>query len=115
VAGAYHEDCESSALVSASLTCTSATIFDRQENKKCHHSICRVSAMKRTRKAWNGGSVEAALSAARQRNEIAISQGAMRCGDCGGEGALNDVTICPLCRGAGILAPPGGVQLNIRH
>ena len=64
------------------------------------------------RKAWNGGSPDAAMKAARERTEAAIASGCPRCPDCGGTGGDRDVmTICGTCRGAGFLVPKGGMPL----
>jgi len=64
--------------------------------------------MKRARKAWNGGSREAALAESRQRTEDAIASGCERCPTCHGEG-LVEADICPRCGAAGFLVPPGGM------
>ena len=55
--------------------------------------------MKRTPKAWNGGSVETAMKLADERTLEIIKQGA---------------TICASCRGAGIVLPPEGLKLEPR-
>ena len=69
------------------------------------------AARHRVRKAWLGGSREAAAREARQRTEDAIASGCERCPMCHGEGLLDAVTICPQCRAAGFLVPPGGMPL----
>lgn len=38
------------------------------------------------RKAWNGGSREAAIAAAKLQTELAIGVGCLRCPACAGEG-----------------------------
>ena len=63
------------------------------------------------RKAWNGGSREAAMAAARRRTEQAIASGCERCPECGGAGLLNGEAICPACGAAGFLVPPGGMPM----
>jgi hypothetical protein len=66
--------------------------------------------MKR-RKAWNGGSREAALAESKRRTEEAIASGCPRCPECNGDGLLNATTICPTCGAAGFLVPPGGMPI----
>lgn len=65
--------------------------------------------MTRARKAWNGGSREAAMQASRDATEAAIASGCPRCPECHGEGLLPDHTICPTCGAAGHPIPPGGM------
>ena len=68
--------------------------------------------MKR-RKAWNGGSREAALAESKRRTEEAIASGCLRCPECKGDGLLN-ATICPTCHAAGFLVPRGGMPLSVK-
>lgn len=70
--------------------------------------------MKRARKAWNGGSRDAAMAAAQQRTEEAIASGCPRCVLCAGDGGLAAGDICPHCCGAGFLVPPGGMPVPKR-
>lgn len=66
--------------------------------------------MRKVRKAWNGGSREAAMIAARKQVDVLIEQGAMLCSECLGEGHVHD-HLCIKCRGAGCIVPPGGLKL----
>ena len=68
--------------------------------------------MKRARKSWNGGSVEAAIEAAKKRRDVAISQGATLCDECNGEGCLSPAALCPKCRGGMCIVPAGGLRLR---
>lgn len=65
--------------------------------------------MKRLRKAWNGGSIEAALKAAREFTERAIKAGCIRCDNCGGQGGSEANGVCVQCGGAGFLVPAEGM------
>jgi DnaJ-class molecular chaperone len=69
--------------------------------------------MRRVRKAWNGGSIEAAMEAARNRRDAMITQGATLCDECGGEGGLRESGVCQQCRGAGCILPADGLKLPI--
>lgn len=62
------------------------------------------------RKAWNGGSVEAAMGNARRYVDEAIAQGATLCGECGGEGGSVASGVCIECHGAGTVPPFGGLR-----
>jgi hypothetical protein len=64
---------------------------------------------KRARKAWNGGSKEAAMTAARQYAERAIASGCERCPTCEGKGLLDGPTFCLHCSSAGFFVPEGGM------
>lgn len=64
-----------------------------------------------TAKAWNGGSVEAALEYARERQKELIAQGASLCDECNGEGGSQASGVCIQCRGAGVILPPDGLKL----
>ena len=66
---------------------------------------------RRARKAWNGGTRETAMAAARQRTEEAIASGCPRCRNCGGDGGLSAGRICECCGGAGFFVPEGGMPL----
>lgn len=66
-------------------------------------------------KAWNGGSPERAMEAARERRKVMVAQGASYCPTCSGEGATGPAELCPICRGAGVILPPGGLQLPTTH
>lgn len=72
--------------------------------------------LNRVRKAWNGGSREAALAIAHDRTERAIASGCPRCNRCNGAGALQDedqlLALCPDCGGAGYLVPPNGMPMQ---
>ena len=63
-------------------------------------------------KAWNGGSVEAAMALSRKWRDEAIAQGASLCDECGGEGGSHVSGVCIQCRGAGCILPPGGLSLD---
>ena len=63
-----------------------------------------------TRKAWNGGSVEAAMNYARQQQQAVIGQGASPCDECGGAGVSSASGICVACHGAGTILPFGGLR-----
>ena len=67
--------------------------------------------MSKVRKAWNGGSREAAMRESARRTEEAIASGCERCPTCNGRGLLDELTICPQCGAAGFLVPPGGMPL----
>jgi hypothetical protein len=64
------------------------------------------------RKAWNGGSVEAAMQSAREWRDKAIAQGASLCDECGGEGGSQASGVCIQCHGAGCILPPEGLALE---
>ena len=66
---------------------------------------------RRARKAWNGGTRETAMAAARQRTEEAIASGCPRCRNCGGDGGLSAGRICECCGGAGFFVPEGGMPV----
>ena len=66
---------------------------------------------KRVRKAWNGGSIEAAMQYARERRNKIIEQGASLCDECKGEGGLPISGLCRQCHGAGYIVPPEGLKL----
>ena len=66
---------------------------------------------RRARKAWNGGTRETAMAAARQRTEEAIASGCHRCRDCGGDGGVLMGRVCNCCGGAGFIVPEGGMPL----
>jgi len=68
--------------------------------------------MTRVRKAWNGGSIEAAMEAARVRRDKMIAQGASLCDECNGEGGSVASGVCIECHGAGVILPPGGLKLE---
>jgi|SRR5882672_798027 len=74
-------------------------------------SAKRKAKMKRTRKAWRGGSVEAAMRYAREDRDKTIEQGATLCDECNGEGVCPISGVCFQCRGAGCVLPSGGLQL----
>ena len=61
------------------------------------------------RKAWNGGTLGAAMTEAARRTEAAIAAGCERCPSCHGHGLVDALTICPRCGAAGFLAPPEGM------
>lgn len=67
--------------------------------------------MRRARKAWNGGSIEAAMQHARGLRDKAIEQGATLCDECGGAGGSPISGVCYQCRGAGCIPPPGGLSI----
>ena len=69
--------------------------------------------MRKVRRAWNGGSREAALKAAHDASEAAIASGWERCPGCGGSGRAPGLppTVCPQCGGAGFLVPSEGMPL----
>ena len=62
-------------------------------------------------KAWNGGSVEAAMEYAQQMRDKMIAQGASLCDECGGEGGTIH-GVCIQCHGAGCILPAGGLTLE---
>ncbi len=66
--------------------------------------------MKRARKAWNGGSIEAAMEYARKQRDKMIEQGATLCDECGGEGGTI-FGVCQQCRGAGCIIPADGLRI----
>lgn len=66
--------------------------------------------MKRVKRAWNGGSREAAMEASRRRTEEAIMAGCERCPTCHGSGLL-EANVCKTCGAAGFLVPPDGMPL----
>jgi hypothetical protein len=68
--------------------------------------------IRRVRKAWNGGSPEAALAAAHRRTEEAIAAGCPRCPICQGDGGQSAAALCPTCGGAGCLVPAAGMPLR---
>ena len=61
-------------------------------------------------KAWNGGSVEAAVEGAKRYRDEAIAQGATLCCECAGEGGTITSGLCIACRGAGSILPFGGLR-----
>src|SRR5690348_5290286 len=61
------------------------------------------------RKAWNGGSIEAAMEAARERQKVIVGQGASICDECGGDGGTIH-GICAVCHGQGVILPFGGLR-----
>ena len=63
---------------------------------------------KTTPKAWNGGSVEAAMAYAEDMKKQQIAQGASVCDECGGQGGT--VSVCIQCQGAGTILPFGGLR-----
>ena len=63
-------------------------------------------------KAWNGGSIEAAMEYAKQRRNEMIKQGASLCDECGGEGGLPASGVCQQCQGAGCIIPADGLRRN---
>lgn len=67
--------------------------------------------MSTVRKAWNGGSIEAALQYAKERRDVMISQGASLCDECAGEGGLQASGICQQCHGSGCIIPADGLRL----
>ena len=70
---------------------------------------------KRTaRRAWNGGTQEAAAEYARKLTATMIEQGATLCERCTGEGIYiaDRGGICSACRGAGVIIPPDGLKLK---
>ena len=67
--------------------------------------------MTKVRKAWNGGSIEAAMESARRLRDEMIKQGAWLCDECGGEGGLPVSGVCQQCRGAGCIIPSEGLKL----
>jgi DnaJ-class molecular chaperone len=76
---------------------------------------------KRVRKAWNGGSREAAIEYANARRDKMIEQGAALCYRCDGEGIVEGVVagdteyerrVCVDCGGAGVIVPPEGLRLS---
>lgn len=69
----------------------------------------------RTRKAWNGGSVEEAMRLAREWRDKAIAQGASLCDECGGEGGSQTSGVCIQCHGAGCVGPFGGLTGHIEE
>ena len=68
--------------------------------------------MTRCRKAWNGGSIEAAMRAARERVDVLVRQGATICDKCGGDGGSEFDGLCQECFGAGCVLPEGGLKLG---
>lgn len=67
-------------------------------------------APKGYRKAWNGGSREAAMREAKDRTERAIASGCPRCPTCQGEGMFTaPPRVCDTCGAAGYLVPEGGM------
>lgn len=62
-------------------------------------------------KAWNGGSIEAAMESAREMRDRAIAQGASLCDECSGKGGTLH-SLCHQCRGAGCIVPPEGLKLE---
>ena len=67
------------------------------------------SAPETTRKAWNGGCVEAALAYAGDLQTQQIAQGASLCDECGGQGG-SILGVCIACHGSGIILPFGGLR-----
>ena len=67
--------------------------------------------MSSVKRAWNGGSREAALAAAQRRADEAIAAGCQRCTACKGDGGMSTGVICLGCGGAGFLVPPGGMPI----
>jgi len=67
--------------------------------------------MAEARKAWNGGSIEAAMEFARQRRDEMIRQGAWLCDECNGEGGTILAGVCQQCHGAGCIIPADGLKL----
>lgn len=67
--------------------------------------------MKRARKAWNGGSREAAMALADKRTDEAIASGCERCPTCAGRGFVVRPEICRQCGGCGFLIPAGGMPV----
>jgi len=65
--------------------------------------------VRRARKAWNGGSVEAAMAAATERAERAIAADCPRCPTCEGAGLLPGPVVCATCGAAGYLVPEGSM------
>ena len=70
---------------------------------------------KRTaRRAWNGGTQEAAAEYARKMTATMVEQGATICGRCAGEGLYiaDRGGICSACRGAGAIIPQEGLRMK---
>lgn len=68
----------------------------------------------RTKKAWNGGSVQQAMKFAREANLRLVAQGASLCDECNGEGGTIH-GVCIQCHGEGVLLPPGGLLPERPH
>jgi hypothetical protein len=71
--------------------------------------------MSQVKKAWNGGSIEAAMQYGRERRDEMISQGATLCDECNGEGGTILAGVCQQCHGAGCIIPAEGLKIAINH